>query len=54
MVIQRLEICIGMVKLVFDFIVLFIEAVDTVISQNDSTSAERNYRSIVPYIGLFS
>ncbi|CAN4107639.1 unnamed protein product [Withania somnifera] len=52
MVIQRLGICIGMVKLVFEFIVIFIEAVGIVISQNDSSSAERNYVSIVPYIGL--
>ncbi|CAN4112275.1 unnamed protein product [Withania somnifera] len=53
MVIQRLEICIGMVKLVFEFVIGFIEAVGTVLSQNDSFSSDRNvYVVTTPYIGL--
>ncbi|KAK4340275.1 hypothetical protein RND71_041737 [Anisodus tanguticus] len=49
MVIQRLEMCIGMVKLFIEFVVVFVEAVGTVISQNDS---DRDHVSTLPYIGL--
>ncbi|KAK4740073.1 hypothetical protein R3W88_003770 [Solanum pinnatisectum] len=53
MVIQRLEMCIEMVKLVFEFFVVFVEAVGTVISQNDSSLVDRNYiHATTPYIGL--
>uniref|UniRef100_M1CG44 Uncharacterized protein n=1 Tax=Solanum tuberosum TaxID=4113 RepID=M1CG44_SOLTU len=52
MVIQRLEMCIEMVKLVFEFFVVFVEAVGTVISQNDSSLIDRNYDATTPYIGL--
>uniref|UniRef100_M1CG45 Uncharacterized protein n=1 Tax=Solanum tuberosum TaxID=4113 RepID=M1CG45_SOLTU len=52
MVIQRLEMCIGIMELVFEFIIVFIEAVGTVFSQNHSSPAERNYVAAVPYIGL--
>lgn len=52
MVIQRLEMCIGMVKFVFEFVFVFIEAVGTVFSQNDSSLVDRNYVPTVPYIGL--
>ncbi|KAK4740074.1 hypothetical protein R3W88_003771 [Solanum pinnatisectum] len=52
MVIQRLEMCIGIMELVFEFIIVFIEAVSTVFCQNDTSPAERNYITAVPYIGL--
>ncbi|KAG5625079.1 hypothetical protein H5410_010297 [Solanum commersonii] len=49
MVIQRLEVCIEMVKLVFEFFVVFVEAVGTVISQNGSSLVDRNYDATTPY-----
>uniref|UniRef100_A0A3Q7ET07 Uncharacterized protein n=1 Tax=Solanum lycopersicum TaxID=4081 RepID=A0A3Q7ET07_SOLLC len=49
MVIQRLEICIGMVKLAFEFVAVFVKAVGSVISAEEE---ERNYVAQTPYIGL--
>lgn len=48
MMIQRLEICVGMVKLAIEFIQVFVKAVGTVISGED----QRNYVVQTPYIGL--
>lgn len=53
MVISRIEMCIKLLKLVIEFVVVFIEAVGTVIRQS-TMEFPTNPRYIVPapYIGL--
>lgn len=48
MLIQSLEICVGMVNLAFEFVKVFVKAVGTVVVDED----ERNYVAQTPYIGL--
>nr|XP_009772747.1 PREDICTED: uncharacterized protein LOC104223091 [Nicotiana sylvestris] len=56
MAIQRLEICIEMVKMAIEFVTVFVEAVGTVICKDNSSSSssstlESNILPI-PYVGL--
>lgn len=54
MVIQRLELCIELLKFVIEFVVVFIEAVGTVITESTSQvlSARPAYILPTPYVGL--
>lgn len=47
--IQRLEMFIGMVKLAFEFVEVFVKAISV---EDESSSAEMNYVAQTPYIGL--
>ncbi|KAL8554410.1 hypothetical protein ACS0TY_002560 [Phlomoides rotata] len=49
MLIQRLEICFGWLKMVVEFAIVFVEAVGFVI--NHTNSANSNYIP-VPYVGI--
>nr|XP_009786559.1 PREDICTED: uncharacterized protein LOC104234657 [Nicotiana sylvestris] len=58
MVIQKLEMCIEMVKLLIEFAVVFVEAVGTVVCQSRSflqllsSTESSNYVILAPYVGL--
>ncbi|KAM6541696.1 hypothetical protein CsatB_006143 [Cannabis sativa] len=58
MVIQRLEMCIEMVKMAIDFVIVVAEAVEIVIHQNSSPSSSSSRNSAlqstahVPFVGF--
>ncbi|KAG8497941.1 hypothetical protein CXB51_006654 [Gossypium anomalum] len=55
MVLQRLEICVELMKLAVDFVVVVAEAVGIVIHQNHSPpvmTASRSFATSVPLIGF--
>ncbi|KAL8060520.1 hypothetical protein ABFX02_02G029900 [Erythranthe guttata] len=54
MIIQRLEMCFGLLKLAMEFVMVFFDAVGCVVNQSHSLlSANPSYVVNVPYIGLF-
>lgn len=50
MVIQRLEIYIGLLKMVFQFMIDFVGAVGFVVNQTNSAASD--YPIQVPYVGI--
>lgn len=54
MVIQRLEICFGVLKVVVQLMIDFVDAVGVVVDQtNSALTANRDYPiSSVPYVGI--
>ncbi|GFQ03853.1 hypothetical protein PHJA_002529100 [Phtheirospermum japonicum] len=54
MVIHRLEMCLGLLKMAIAFVMDFVEAVGCVINQTNSAllSANPNYPVSIPYIGI--
>ncbi|KAL7118895.1 hypothetical protein ACP275_02G029700 [Erythranthe tilingii] len=54
MIIQRLEMCLGLLKLVMEFVMVFFDAVGCVINQSHSLLSDNpSYAVNLPYIGLF-
>ncbi|PIN14198.1 hypothetical protein CDL12_13175 [Handroanthus impetiginosus] len=55
MVIQKLEMGLGLLKLAIQLVVVFVEAVGSVINQSNSAVSENpNYAVPVPYMGILS
>ncbi|KAI5577131.1 hypothetical protein POPTR_009G107050v4 [Populus trichocarpa] len=54
MVIQRLEMCIALVKLAMEFIMAVVEAIGIVIQQNGTAAplANHHYIAPVPFVGF--
>ncbi|XP_065856875.1 uncharacterized protein [Euphorbia lathyris] len=54
MMIQRVEMCISLVKLAFEFVVVVAEAVGTVIHENSSNSHHsiHEYSPFIPFVGF--
>lgn len=50
MVVQRLEICIELLKMVIQFVIDFVGAVGSVVNQTNS--AVSDYPIQVPYVGI--
>ncbi|KAG5581590.1 hypothetical protein H5410_052217 [Solanum commersonii] len=57
MAIQKLEICIEMVKMAIEIVVVFVDAVSTIVSKDNkcsSSSTQSNLDLPTPYVGCNS
>ncbi|KAK4377259.1 hypothetical protein RND71_003555 [Anisodus tanguticus] len=53
MVIQKLEICIEMVKMAIEIVIVFVDAVGTVVSKDNSSSSTTHSNILpTPYVGF--